>query len=110
MGAILDELKHAFAVEPETPLAAGELPASLERVANAVVARGMETPAIVFLEAAVPLSFLGSQAMLALWPFVKLASIEADYREVAEALEDRRALRMLAARIEELAASGRTGR
>jgi len=105
MGAILDELRHAFAIEPENRLVEGELPSSLERIARTVVDRGMETPAIVFLEAATPLSFLGSQAMFALWPFVKLASIEADYREVAGALEDRRALRLLAARIEELAAA-----
>ena len=51
MGAILDELRHAFAVEPETPVSGGELPPSLERIARAVVSRGMETPAIVFLEA-----------------------------------------------------------
>ncbi|MBW2276690.1 MAG: hypothetical protein JRF63_04305 [Deltaproteobacteria bacterium] len=110
MGAILDELRHAFAVEPETRITGGELPASLERIAEAVVSRGMETPAIVFLEAATPLSFLGSQAMFALWPFVKLASIEADYREVARALEDRRSLRMLATRIEELAVTNRVSR
>ena len=110
MGAILDELRHAFAVEPETPVSGGELPPSLERIARAVVSRGMETPAIVFLEAATPLSFLGSQAMFAFWPFVKLASIDADYHEVARSLEDRRALRMLAARIEELTATPRTDR
>lgn len=108
MGALLDQLRHAFAIEPETPIATGLLPDALERLARAVVARGMETPAIVFLESVVPLSFLGSQAMLALLPFVKLASIDADYREVARALEDRRSLRLLASRIEELASAERT--
>ena len=49
--------------------------------------------------------FLGSQALHAFWPFVKLASIEGDYREVARALEDRRTIRRLATRIEELAVS-----
>jgi hypothetical protein len=109
MGAILSTLRHAFSVEPETRLAADQLPPSLERIANAVVERGMETPAIVLLESLVPLSFLGSQAMFACWPLVKLAAIGEDYREVAEALEDRRALRLLALRIEELAAGGRSG-
>jgi hypothetical protein len=105
MSAFMEQLRHAFAVEPETRLRAGALPDPLERLARAVVDRGLETPAIVCLEALVPLSFLGRQAMLALWPFVKLAAIEADYRQVAEAFEDRRALRLLADRIEELAVS-----
>ena len=106
MGAFIDSLKHAFAVEPELPAKTTGLPAALERIAGAIVDRGLETPAIILLQAVVPLSFLGSQAMFACWPLVKLASIEADYREVAAALEDRRTLGRLASRIEELSTAG----
>ncbi|MFO8073971.1 MAG: hypothetical protein R6V85_19080 [Polyangia bacterium] len=105
-----EALKHAFAVDPE-PAASGELPASLERLAGAVVARRMEVPAITLLESVAPLGFLGSQIVHALRPLVRLAGLPADeWREVAEQLEDRRTLRRLADRIEELAESAGSGK
>ena len=63
----------------------------------------METPAIIFLESTAPLSFLGSQVMHAVWPLIQLAAVGDDFAEVAEALEDRRTVRQLVERIEELA-------
>ncbi len=105
MSTFTDKLKHAFAIEPEYDSAVRGLPDLLEKLAAAVVKRGMETPAIIVLESMVPLSFLGSQAMLAAWPLVRMASDGADYREVAEALEDRKTVRLRADRIEQLANS-----
>lgn len=78
----------------------------LETIARKVVERGMETPAMILLESMVPLSFLGSQAMFAAWPLVKMAADGADYGEVARALEDRATMRLMADRIEELANAG----
>jgi hypothetical protein len=103
MEGFKEKLRHAFAVDR---IPAGEertLPEPLERLANAVVDRGMETPAIIMLETMRPLNFLFGQAMLAAWPLVRLAAGWNDYREVAESLEDRRMLGNLAARIERLA-------
>jgi hypothetical protein len=106
MSTFMKRLKHAFAVEADYDVSSRGLPSGLEKIAREVVDRGMETPAIILLESMVPLSFLGSQALFAAWPLVKMAADGSDYREVARALEDRRTLRLMADRIEELAASG----
>jgi len=103
MGWLLKELRHAFAVGPNPAGEKRVLPSSLERLARAIVDRGMETPAIILLETVRPLNFVTGQTMLAAWPLIKMAHDWIDYREVAKALEDRRTLGDLAARIEELA-------
>lgn len=103
MSTFVKKLKHAFAIEPEYDVREKGLPDGLDRIAREVVARGMETPAIILLESAVPLSFLGSQAVVAAWPLARMAGRGEDFSEVAEALEDRRTLRAMADRIEALA-------
>ncbi|MCP4599433.1 MAG: hypothetical protein GY847_02670 [Proteobacteria bacterium] len=103
MGRFLDELKHAFAVNPDPDEKDLDLPEPLERLAKSVVERGMETPAIILLESVRPLSFLTGQAMVAAWPLVKMAANWDDYSQVADALEDRRTVQILASRIEALA-------
>ena len=103
MSALAQKLRHAFAVRPTRTLDGGRLPPALERLARAIVERGLETPAIIFLESIVPLSFLGSQVLHAAWPLVQMAAAGDDIQEVAEALEDRRTVRLLVDRIEELA-------
>jgi hypothetical protein len=109
MTSLAQKLRHAFAIRPaDAP--EPRLPEVLERLAVAIVDRGMETPAIIFLESIVPLSFLGSQALHAIWPLVQMAGAGGDLQEVAEALEDRRTVRQLAQRIEELASADRESR
>ncbi len=103
MGWFLKELRHAFAVGPNPASEKRALPSSLERLAQSIVDRGMETPAIILLESVRPLNFVTGQTMLAAWPLIKMAHDWTDYREVATALEDRRMLGDLTARIEELA-------
>jgi hypothetical protein len=103
MKRFLDELKHAFAVDKIPKGQDTRLPEPLDRLAKAVVERGMEAPAIILLETVRPLNFLTGQAMLAAWPLVRMAADGEDYREVAESLEDRRMLGNLVARIEQLA-------
>jgi len=108
MSELWKKVRHAFSIEPDGAGRDLELPPSLEKVATSVVERGMETPAVIFLESIVPLSFLGSQAMFAAWPLVKMApSAAVSYEEIASALENRATVRLLAARIEELAADRR---
>jgi len=102
MSTFVETLRHAFAMRP-----AGEpvLTPALERLAKAAVDRRMETPAIILVESLMPVAFLGSQAMAAVAPLVKMLGFGDDCEEVALALEDRRTVRLLADRIEELAAA-----
>ena len=102
---IIRGVKHAFAVSPQDE-ADGEhsdLPAALERLAQLVVDRGLEAPALIFLETVRPLNFLGAQAGQAFMPLIRMLGVEG-LDEAIAALEDRRTLRRLIDRIEELAA------
>jgi hypothetical protein len=102
MATLIETLRHAFAVRPA---GAPTLPPALERLAEAAVARRLETPAIVLLESMVPVVFLGSQALAAAAPLARLLGVADDVDEIALALEDRRTVRLLADRIEALAAA-----
>ncbi len=78
----------------------------VEKIAKKVVEIGMEAPAILALETARPLSFIGSQmgrAMIAPWfgIFGWDAMTKAD--NVMEVFEDRENVKKLVRRIEELA-------
>lgn len=102
MSTFVETLRHAFSMRR-----AGEppFPPALERIARAAVERRLEIPAIVILETAVPVAFLGSQAMAAVAPLVKMLGFGDDLEEIAAAFEDRRTAGRLADRIEELAAA-----
>ncbi len=103
MDAFLRKLRHAFAVGADPSVAKTELPPVLERLATEVVERGMETPVTVLLDAIRPVSFLGGQAMHAVWPLVNMAGKFDDYQVIAEALEDRQTIELLLAKIDSLA-------
>src|SRR5207249_5377875 len=78
--------RHAFAVEPEgQPLSPEDL-ALLERVAAAVVERGMATPAILFLESVGPMNFLGSQALHFFTPLLEVVFPHGDVKRGAKFL------------------------
>jgi len=108
MLTLKDKLRHAFAVKSTCEGADNTLPEVLEQLAQAIVNRQMETPAIIFLEAVIPLNFLGSQIMYALWPLFKMASIPggATLGEIASHFESRETIRRLIDRIEEMATEG----
>lgn len=104
MGAIIEELKRAFDLgSPEKE--AHSLPEPLERFAESVVARGLEIPAVMLLEASRPVAFLAGQTLFALSPFVRGLTLADEYEQVAAALEDRKTVMGLVARIETLAAN-----
>jgi hypothetical protein len=93
-------LRHAFAVEPEgRPLDAEDM-ALLERVADAVVRRGMESPAVLFLESMGPMNFLGSQALHFFTPLLDVVFPQRDIERVAQLLERRDTLTRLATLID----------
>ena len=86
---IRTELTHAFSTKAEADVCTVEDLALLERVADAVVKRGMTAPATVFLESLGPMNFLGSQALYFLTPIVEWAFNTKEVEQVARLLERR---------------------
>jgi hypothetical protein len=78
---------------------------AVEKVARLTVRFGLATPAILFLESMKPMSFVGSQAMLALSPFVNVLASRAEWDALQSLLEDRRGIEVVIRRIEEAAAA-----
>jgi len=74
--------------------------ALLERLARRVVELRLETPALLTLETARPLSLLAGQAMLFFEPFAQALFSFPDYRRVAALVERREALEELSRMIE----------
>jgi len=93
-------VQHAFAVEPTGEPLSAEDAALLERVAAAVVERGMAVPAVVFLESVGPMNFLGSQALHFFTPILEVVFSQRDVERVALLLERRDTLSRLAVLIE----------
>lgn len=82
-------LSHAFSTRSAAETFTSEDLALLQRVADAVVKRGMAAPAVVFLESLGPMSFLGSQALHFFAPIIELAFSAHEVSQVAALLERR---------------------
>lgn len=74
----------------------------IEAVAKRVVGMGMATPAVFFLESTRPLSYVGSQVLVFLEPFVKSFLNLASYDRFVALMEDRKNIEILMDRIERL--------
>ena len=72
----------------------------LDAVAQRVVKMGLTTPAVFFLESSKPLSYVGSQALVFLEPFVKSVLSVAYYDRFVALMEDRGNVERLIQRIE----------
>ncbi len=72
----------------------------LKRVATEIVSRRLTAPAIFFLEAYSPLSFVGGQAMIVLEPFIHAIFDLPDYRRFALMMERRENVNRLITLIE----------
>ena len=94
------EVSHAFSTTSGTEVFTTEDLMLLERVADAVVKRGMAAPATVFLESLGPMNFLGSQALYFLTPIVEWAFQAKEVEQVARLLERRDTISCLIALIE----------
>ena len=77
--------------------------ALLEKLARRVVELRLETPALLTLETARPLSVLAGQAMLFFEPFAQALFRFPEYRRVAALVERRDALEALVTMIERAA-------
>ena len=97
---VRDELSHAFATKTEAEVFASEDLMLLDRVADAVVKRGMTAPATIFLESLGPMNFLGSQALYFLTPIVEWAFQAKEVEQVARLLERRDTISRLITLIE----------
>jgi hypothetical protein len=86
-----------MAPEPEV---APEDVALLDRLAARIVELRLETPAILALESARPLSLVAGQAMVFLEPIVQSLFRLPDYRRFASLVERRECLGVLVDRIE----------
>jgi hypothetical protein len=100
-------LRHAFAVRPEQERFTAEDLALLERIADAIVTRGMATPATLFLESMGPLNFLGSQALHVLTPIVESVLSATELTQIARLLERRDSIHRLMTLIEAKATPSR---
>jgi len=103
VSALIEKLRHAFALGENPAGADRPLPQALARLAVQIVDRGMETPAIILVDSMRPLSFLAGQTMQSVWPLIKMAGRFDDYLEVAEALEDRQMIERFVSELERLA-------
>jgi hypothetical protein len=104
LSAVRAAVQHAFAVQPIQQEWAPEDMALLERVAEAVVRRGMAAPATVFLESMGPMNFLGSQALHFISPILECAFSAKEVTQVASLLERRDTISRLIVLIESKAA------
>ena len=94
----------------DDPLTTEERDALIEKVSEAVVKRGLQTPAILFLEVHKPLSFIASQGLIVTSPltapFIGLDNVQSISRLIA----DRNNIEALIARIEDLSEESRTNK
>jgi hypothetical protein len=80
----------------------------LDRVAGEVASRRLSVPAILFLESSKPLSFVGSQFLVFMEPFVKTFFTSALYDRFAALMEDRENYERLIQKIEAREAASRS--
>ena len=82
----------------------------LKKVANEIVSRRLTAPALFFLESCSPLSFVGSQAMIVLEPFIHAIFTLPDYRKFTLMMERRENVRKLMMMIEDANQEQKTAR
>ena len=95
------EFAHTFALNPVGGDLTRDDIALLETIAHGIVRREMAAPALLFLESLGPLSFLGSQALHGLTPFLELVSDERELERLAVILERRDTIDRLITLIQE---------
>lgn len=94
-------LGHAFKVGDVGDPESEDLKA-LDRLAQFIVRRRLETPAILFLESVVPISYIGSQVMVGLEPIVGPFFPQKDWECLARIFERRDGIERLTSKIENL--------
>jgi len=87
----------------EQPANPGEMSGEelLDAVAKRIVQMRLAVPAVFFLESSKPLSFVGSQVLVFLQPFVEAFLTVRNYQRFAHLMEDRKNVELLIRRIED---------
>ena len=93
-------LRHAFALESPHGELTGQDRELLRRVAVAIDKRAMSPVAILFLESVRPLSYVGSQALVFLQPFLTALFSAAEYERFVAIMERREGIGALIDEIE----------
>jgi len=93
---------QAWRQQPDPPTLAQDKAALVESMAQAVARRGLQTPALLFLECHRPLGFLASQCTLLASPFVLMVAPQARTEALVALLDDPAAVEQLITRIEAL--------
>lgn len=88
-------MAHAFATGQAATLLSPQDLQLLQKVADAIVSRRLETPAVLLLESSEPLNFLSSQIVQGLRPFLDLVCAPAETERLAGILERRDAVSRL---------------
>ena len=83
---------HAFAVNPPQEAITPEEEALAERFARFVVNRDLTAPAVTVLESSRPYTFLGSQLLTFMSPFIHILFRGQDYDRFVRFIEKRRSV------------------
>lgn len=76
----------------------------MEKLAGIVVSRRLTAMAVFFLESSKPLSFIGSQFLVCMQPFIKTFFEFKDYDRITALMEDKDNVELLIQSIEKLEA------
>ncbi|MFH0887704.1 MAG: hypothetical protein V1871_00655 [Planctomycetota bacterium] len=96
------KLKYAFDVEDEThQVFSDEEIKLLNKVADLINKKRLNTAAVMFLESVRPLNFIGSQAMVFLQPIVSFVISTKELDLLSKILEKRKSIPLLIELIEE---------
>lgn len=87
------------------PLSDAERDGLIEQIASAIARRGLETPAILFLEMHKPLSFFASQTLIVTSPLIAPIVGFDRMRAASNLLESRANVELLIERLEQLSAA-----
>ncbi len=98
----MDWLRKAFSMEKKESALTPKQEELLDKLARKVAKWQMGVPAIMFLETIKPLSFIGSQVLVFLDPFVRSIFNLTDYEEYTRLMEDRRNVELLICKIEDM--------
>jgi hypothetical protein len=105
-----EKLRHAFAVEPDGPLAPPEAQREVvERLLRGIVQRRMTAPALLFLEGWRPLGAITGQGMHALAPFAGVVVDASAWDGLSDWMSRRGALPWIIDRLERLQADAGGG-
>ena len=104
-------LRNAFAIDPPGPTTptADEEPV-IARIVDAIVRRGLATPALLFLESSQPLNFIAAQFLVFIGPLARVVINGPAYNAFTAFLERRGSVETLCRRIEAAQAQRDTAR